>query len=104
MTPTAADARFERIEKRQDQYDQSIADVKRSQDRLDVIFTTFIDEMKELKAKDVDISLLLQNHEKDIEKQKTYWNQIFGLGRWAIGLFVAIGLLFLGTLITHIHF
>lgn len=103
MPPPNDTSRLDRIEKQQDQQKVIIDDMRRSQDRMDVVFNTFIDEMKLLKQKDIDLSILVEQHDKEIIKQSGYFSQVFSIGRWVLALIVAIFLLYLGTILPHLH-
>ena len=107
--PTHTDQRFVQLEQRlckgeerMDKYDQILAQIVRTQDRHDLMLSTFIDEMKALKEKDIDISEMVKNHESDIHKLTDHWTTAIGIGKWILGILVSIGLLFLGSYISHI--
>lgn len=85
-----------------DKYDQILAEIVRNQDRHDLMLSTFITEMKELKEKDIDLSDIARAHETDIQEHSQYWSTMTSSAKWVLGLLVSIGLLFLGSYISHV--
>jgi hypothetical protein len=100
---TVIEQRLERSEERLEKYDQIILEIRRSQDRHDLMLSTFIDEMKVLKASEVDISKLLQTHEDQITEQHRNWRLLLTILKWVVGVLLSIGLLFLGSYLSHLH-
>jgi len=106
MTPpssvTNTDHRLTQMELRMDKYDQILAGILRSQDRYDLMLDTFMKEMKELKARDIDLSSLIHTHERAIDEHSQHWKTTMTVAKWIVGVLSSLTLLFLGTLLNHL--
>lgn len=94
--------RFSQIEMRMEKYDQLLAEIQRSQDRHDLMLQTFIEEMKELKLHDIDLSKIAQGHDINLMQNNHRWTIFGNITKWVLGVALSIFLLFMGTLITHL--
>ncbi len=124
-TTSTLNQRLSTVEQRQqladdrmNKYDQFIgelrtntAEIRDSTIKSDALYSHFVEEMKELKAKDVDIGTLLvamrdrmNDQDKVVEKQAGHWSTFFVIGKWVIGFFGSVFLVFLGSIMSHLHF
>lgn len=93
---------LESTNKRMEKYDLILTGMQRSQDKYDLLLQNFCDEMKALHTADVNLSTLIVVHDTTLKKEESRWHMMMIIARWAGGLVVSIGLVFLGVYISHL--